>query len=107
MLVNCTPHDIVLISGEKTYTIPSAWVARVSEKFVDVVESERSDDLVVAIMSRQFGEVTGLPEPKEGTKYIVSVMVKSACPERKDLVQPAGFVRDGNGHILGCSFFAV
>lgn len=36
------------------------------------------------------------------TYYIVSQIVKSALPTRKDLLVPAEVVRDENGNIVGC-----
>ncbi len=52
-----------------------------------------------------FGEPIGLPKQADGTYYIVSQMVKSACPERDDLLVPADVVRDDNGNIIGCRGF--
>lgn len=34
--------------------------------------------------------------------YIVSQLVKSALPDREDLLVPAEVVRDEQGHIIGC-----
>lgn len=49
-----------------------------------------------------FGDPEGLPEYKEGTFYIVSQLVKTALPERQDLLVPAEVVRDQQGNIIGC-----
>lgn len=49
-----------------------------------------------------FWEPVGLPEPKLGTCYIVSQLVKNALPERDNLVVPAKVVRNAAGNIIGC-----
>ena len=49
-----------------------------------------------------FGEPEGLPDFQEGTFFIVSQLVKSALPERTDLLVPAEVVRDEKGNIIGC-----
>ena len=49
-----------------------------------------------------FGEPEGLPDFVEGTFYIVSQLVKSALPQRNDLLVPAEVVRDSEGNIIGC-----
>jgi len=50
----------------------------------------------------QYGNAEGLPEYSEGTFYIVSQLIKSALPERTDLLVPAEVVRDETGNIIGC-----
>ncbi|MCK9597609.1 MAG: hypothetical protein M0R06_01135 [Sphaerochaeta sp.] len=50
----------------------------------------------------KFGEPIGLPEQADGVYYIVSQIVKSACPERTDLLVPTDVMRDTNGNIVGC-----
>ena len=54
------------------------------------------------ICQQVFGDVTGLPEPKEDTVYIVSALVLAAT-DRQDVVAPAtghpGCVRNEKGLI--------
>jgi hypothetical protein len=50
----------------------------------------------------EFGKPEGLPELQEGVFYIVSQLVKSALPNRADLLVPAEVVRDQSGNIVGC-----
>ncbi len=52
----------------------------------------------------EYGAPTGLPEPVEGTVYIVSAIFAGRCPGRNDLVMPGtgpqdGAVRDTKGQI--------
>lgn len=74
---NYTPHTIVLNDGT---SYDSVGVARVSNFFTDF----DSD----GVCSVKYGEVLGLPAPKDGVLYIVSAMVLAAS-DRTDLVAPA------------------
>ena len=90
--VNCTPHDIKLNDG--TIFAASGVVARVSASYTEFDEN--------GICQQVFGDVTGLPEPKENTVYIVSALVLAAT-DRQDVVAPAtghpGCVRNEKGLI--------
>lgn len=96
--VNCTPHDLTLNDG--TTHKASGVVARVSASFTDF-DAE-------GICQQVFGEVTGIPEPKEGTLYIVSALVLAAS-DREDLVAPAtghpSCVRNEKGLIVSVPGF--
>lgn len=98
-VVNCTPHPVTIVeNGVVVRTIPtSGEVARLS------VSTEPAGVVLgIPITRTVFGEPVGLPEPKLGTCYIVSQLVKNALPERDDLVVPAEVVRDAAGSIVGC-----
>lgn len=61
----------------------------------------------IKVNSTSFGEVEGLPEPQEGTIFIVSALVAQALRGvRDDLVIPDDTVRDEQGRIIGCKSFA-
>lgn len=77
---NYTPHTIILNNGMK---IPSVGIARVTATF-----SKFNDDL---ICHQEFGDIIGLPEPREDTYYIVSTIVLSASKAvgRTDCIAPA------------------
>jgi len=50
--------------------------------------------------------VDGLPDPREGTMYIVSSLVHNRVPrERQDVVSPGNTQRNENGDIVGCLGF--
>lgn len=76
---NFTPHTIFLNDGR---SFEPVGLARVSCTY-----TEPKDDVAV----QEFGNVVGLPEPKEGTMYIVSALVLAACKAqgRTDVVAPA------------------
>ena len=97
--VNLTPHPVVLNDG--TTFPPSGGVARVSATYSDF------DSNGVAVVN--FGDPVGLPDPQEDTMYIVSGLLKQACPDRQDLVSPAtghpACRRDELGRILSVPGF--
>lgn len=104
-LVNLTPHDIKIIINGETTTIPrSGQVARVTitSKVVGTVNG-------IEIRTPTPGDVEGLPEPKEGTMYIVSRLVADSpsVRSRKDILVPDGLVRDEAGNVVGASGLAT
>ena len=49
-----------------------------------------------------YGEVEGLPEEQDGVVVIVSMAVRQALPERKDLASPGSLRKDESGMPTGC-----
>ena len=104
---NLTPHEIKVVGedGEVKMVIPpSGQVARVraEQKVVGEIDG-------VPVVKTVFGDVEGLPEPREGVVYIVSSLVAQAVREREDVVapdtSPLGAVRDADGRIVGVKRF--
>lgn len=97
--VNLTPHAINIITAncEPISTFESEGVARVATKSVQTGEIGG-----VPIFETQYGEMQGLPEPEPNTFYIVSMLCKQACPNRKDLLIPSQLIRDEKGQPVGC-----
>ena len=79
-LYNYTPHSITLNGGEK---YDSVGVARVQNTFSEVDDN--------GICSVEYGDITGLPEAKDGCTYIVSALVlaEAKAAGRTDCVAPA------------------
>ncbi len=103
-IVNLTPHEVT-VWGETAPTNrypASGTVARVTMQ-----DTPAGEIAGIPLVSKVPGEVTGLPEPKEGTLYIVSTMVQAALPSRTDLISPDDLVRDGEGRVIGCRRFSV
>jgi hypothetical protein len=98
-IVNFTPHPITIVDGENKVvrTIESSGLIRLASKTV-------SNGIIggLPISKTVFGEPEGLPDFVEGTFIIVSQLVKSALPNRTDLLVPAEVVRDGKGNVIGC-----
>lgn len=107
-LVNLTPHALTLVSatGEHTILPPSGSVARVTST-PGTVEARVGFPCLVASPT-VFGEVSGLPDPQDGTVFVVSGMVGSALAGRgrSDVFVPGtgpndGALRNEAGHIVG------
>lgn len=82
-MVNLTPHDINVVVGETTITIPkSGTVARVTS-----TQTEVGNINGIPVVKTVFGTVEGLPEPEIDTIYIVSSLVLAQL-ERVDVVAP-------------------
>ena len=95
--VNLTPHEInVMGVGGDVISIPaSGMVARLKTGTEVIGEVEG-----IRLSKTVFGEPEGLPEPEDGTLYLVSQLIKNALPGRSDLGVPAEIVRDSEGKIL-------
>ena len=101
-IVNLTPHAITIKTERATHTIPpSGTIARVETR-----ERVTGKVFGVPVVTRELGEVTGLPDTQDGTVYLVSSMVvdavKKACG-RIDVFAPdtgPTAIRDEAGHIV-------
>jgi hypothetical protein len=98
-IVNLTPHAITIVSenGDILRKIePSGMLARCSVRTECVGEMDG-----IPVTTSVFGQVEGLPEPEEGTIYIVSSLVAQRV-NRDDVFIPNESVRDEQGRIIGC-----
>lgn len=124
-IVNLTPHAITIVSTSgEVEILPEPTPARVSsapgkqlqstgcgcDAGCDACGGEFSVPLTAggaALMAAPtWGEVEGLPEPQEGTIYVVSSLVAARCAGRRDVFSPGtgpndGCVRDEKGRIVG------
>lgn len=98
---NLTSHSICEVTTGQTIP-PSGVVARVKSSTVKVGEHASAP-----IYTSTFGEVEGLPEPEEGTIYIVSALTLNAIVDRVDVVAPGNLQRDQDGNPIGCIGFRV
>lgn len=101
-LVNLTPHTVKLVNEIGVLELYSQGVARVSS-----TQTEVGRVIGVPVVKATFGEVTGLPEPVEGTMYVVSALVRGALPNRTDLASPGDPVRDEAGNVIGAKSLIV
>ena len=113
---NLTPHAVRIFAADgKTELLtvpPSGAVARVAvtRQETGVVPIEMDADRLMArdplagipVFVGTYGQVTGLPEPVNGTVYIVSAMVRQAVPRRRDVLSPGELIRDDKGQPVGC-----
>jgi hypothetical protein len=58
----------------------------------------------IRVVTKKFGDVEGLPQPKEGKSYVVSAITAQAAwaNGRTDVFSVGDPVRDGEGKIIGC-----
>jgi hypothetical protein len=99
---NYTPHDINIILDDCEIIIESEGIARCNE----IIEKQ-GEVLDVEIIKKKFQGVEGLPEERDDTIYIVSLVVAQSCKDRNDLVIPGEIVRDDAGKIIGCKNLAI
>ena len=101
-LVNLTPHALNVLprEGEGVTITPSGAVARVTTARA-VVETLPGG---IEVFQTTFGEVVGLPEPREGVRYVVSGMVAGhpSLRGRTDVLSPGELVRGADGQPIGC-----
>ncbi len=103
-IVNCCKHNVEICNEHgdivKVYE-PSGHWARVNHSIrtVDYVDG-------IAIRVRRNQEVIGLPEPEEGTLYIVSNIILDACRNRKDLLACGGKYHNEDGSVRGWTAFS-
>lgn len=97
-IINLTPHDITIMRPDRNILIlASGSLARVSAQTETIGELDG-----IPVTETVFGEVEGLPAPKDGVVYIVSSLVAGRVPERSDVFIPNESIRDENGRIVGC-----
>lgn len=104
-IVNMTPHDIHFYSeeGEKLHTFPALGdLVRVNTKV-----REAGNIGGFRLVKKESPDIVFLPPKKEGVMYIVSLITKSSCPHREDLLTVDDTIRDEKGRIIGCKAFCI
>ena len=101
-LVNLTPHALTILprEGEAVVLPPSGAVARVTTARAVVATLAGG----IEVFETSFGEVTGLPEPREGETFVVSALVAGhpSVRSRTDVLSPGELVRGPDGQPVGC-----
>lgn len=103
-IINCTPHAITFLCEDNSVlaTIePSGTIARAAQTRERVSEVNG-----IPVNQCSYGAVTGLPDPQDGTIYLVSALTAQACRDRNDVFITDDAVRDKNGRIIGCRAIA-
>lgn len=106
IIINTTPHPITILddANEVLEVFPTGeFNIRISSSTVDAGFTVNN----IKITTTEYGKVNGLPEWQPFVYYIVSAMVKSALPNRTDLLVPAEQVRDDKGIIIGCRSLGI
>lgn len=103
-IINLTPHAITFLDGNNSVlaTIePSGTIARASQTRDRVSEVNG-----IPVNQCSYGAVTGLPDPQDGTIYLVSALTAQACRNRSDVFIVDDAVRNESGQIIGCRAIA-
>lgn len=102
--VNLTQHDltIVLENGDGLVLPASGEVARVtfSTQQVDEVDG------IPVFKTVYEPEVTELPEPQDGTIFIVSSLAAQTA-KRRDVLAPTKLIRNDDGQVIAAGGFAT
>tara|TARA_R110000796_G_scaffold114197_1_gene225900 strand:+ start:758 stop:1087 length:330 start_codon:yes stop_codon:yes gene_type:complete len=99
-IINKVPHPIYILDEENRvlHTFPkSNGMIRLAQK-----TSLIGSILGIPISQTIFGEPDKLPKYEKNIYYIVSNLVKTALPDRTDLLSPSNIVRNEEGAIIGC-----
>ena len=102
-VVNYTGHVIHDAMSFMTYPAEHMKVARCSYDRVPVGQTEDGGIIYEFV----YASISGLPEPVEGTRYIVSAPVLKAALAhgRTDCLAVNDVIRDRNGKVTGCRGF--
>lgn len=98
--VNLTNNELKELNSGITIE-PSGTIAYASRnsKKIDTIDS-------IPVYQDNMGDISNLPEPKDGTVYIVSALALKSVPNhRTDVVAPGNLVRDNSGKPIGCHGF--
>ncbi len=103
-LLNFTPHRELVYRPENgaVVELPQRGNVRLVEEYLP--GGQLSNGLPLTWL--RYGAPEGLPDPAPGVVYVVSQLVVNACPERDDLVFPAGLLRNEHGDITGFRLLA-
>lgn len=114
VLVNLTPHDVVIDPGDGTPpvrfpasgTVPHLVLSEPQWETLTVADPARPDGprasvgLPLAVGATWQGVDPPLPEPRPHTLYLTSRVVAEHFPHRTDLVWPDDLVRDAEGRVI-------
>ena len=102
--VNLTQHDLTIIleNGDGLVLPASGEVARVT------FSTQQVDEVAgIPIFKTVYEpEVIGLPEPEDGTIFIVSSLAAQTV-RRQDVLAPTKLIRDDDGQVIAAGGFAT
>lgn len=100
-IINYTPHEVHEVNSDIKYpAMDKEQAARVTMK----TSSTGKVNGIETFASKALPTIN-LPEPKEGTLFIVSALVLAQHPNRDDLLAPGIVQRDNKGRVISCSGF--
>lgn len=128
-IINLTPHVVALYDSRdcephpggidfapkpgamvRAVFVPSGSVARAAQTVKQDGPMDWKGIFSIPVFRIEYGAPEGLPEPREGVRYIVSSLTASAAKasgrDTSDLLVTHSPVRDRAGKIIGCTAFA-
>lgn len=107
-VVNLTANTVVVRSpdGNESAFAPHGTMARRQEATTRLGDLD-IDGHVVPLVHQELGELVGLPDPEPGVVYVVSRLAALACPERNDVVYPAGEIHDDRGQLVAVKSLGI
>lgn len=106
-LVNLTPHPIRIYGPGADDSMPPEVVIEPSGSVARIGCDELGAGMSMAGNSHivvEYGRIEGLPDPRPGVDYVVSLLIALAAKHRNDLLAPYGEVRNNEGTMIGCRF---
>jgi hypothetical protein len=101
-LVNLTGSPLTLYAeDDPVVTLPSEGRVWIKTRY-SLVEHLDIEGVPIPVLVPVQDEVQGLPEPRDGTVFIVTGLVVALQPDRPDLVSPAKIVRGSPDRPTGC-----
>lgn len=104
-IINVTPHDVNIQREDGVIiTVPPSEIPARAERTQQITGSLFG----VPVKKTTYSDVTGLPEPEEGTIYIVSSIILEVCSDRKDIIAPntdGTAIRDETGRVRAVTSF--
>ena len=104
VVVNLTPHDLAVYEGDQiALSAPRSSVpARIAEMRDEPGMVSLNGCATTVVDVAYLDDVTGLPDPVDGTFYVVSRITAQALRRRSDLLFPLDEVRNDDAQIIGC-----
>ncbi|GAA0992145.1 hypothetical protein [Nocardiopsis tropica] len=104
-VVNLTPHAVTVV--DESSRVIRRWPGSDAPARVEAVRVPVGLEVAGVPLMAEERTRANLPEPQDGVWFIVSSVVGSAHPERRDLLVPSDLVRDGKGVVTACRSFVI
>lgn len=111
-IINLTPHPITLTGlGEIKPSGKPARLEEITETIgsltIQATENPNvKTTVVIPLIQKKMGRITDLPEPQDGTVFVVSLPVAQAA-HRADVLAIGESIRDEKGNVVGAKSLAV
>ncbi len=105
MLINLCRHEMSIVGSDNKIieVLPGKGDDRIwCDLEEELIASEEVSGRIVPIVQEQAKNIRNLPEPEDGTYYIVPRIVAIAAYDRDDLVYPHEIRRNLQGAVIAC-----